>query len=395
MLWAAGCSDNAVVPDAMPDAPLVDAFVEPDAHENPCHLMPDGTPCGDQTESDCDHANMCVSGYCYANFEIAGRPCGDVVTNECNRADTCDGSGVCSPNHVLAGTPCGDPSDTQCTDPDICDGAGTCLSLSEPEASFCDECAAGLGLCGCESGYCANNCNQPGTLLTKFADNSRSAGDMFDIRALRTVEILSFDANLSAGTHTMEIYYRPGPYSGHETDATSWNLVGTATAMSSATGMPTPIPIDVRVTIPAGETYAFYITSVTGSPVRDTIGTTTGAVYASDSNIEFLEGAGKGYPFAASIAPRVFNGNIHYDLCELMTMPDAGVPDAAVPDAAVPDAAVPDAEVPDAAVPDASVPDASGLPDASTSDASTSDALAVDSAPPPDSSGLPDAITTD
>jgi hypothetical protein len=462
MLWAAGCSDDAAVPDAMHDAP-VDASVEPDASTNPCHLKPDGTPCGDQTDSDCDHPNMCVSGYCYANFEIAGRQCGDATTSECDRADTCDGSGVCSPNYVLAGTlcgggptdectlettcngagacegpfapagtpcggepfdcweqalcdgagtcevfysaagtPCGDPSNTTCTDPDTCDGAGECLANSELDGLFCNDCSAGPGGCaGCANGVCANIC-QAEMLLTTFADNNGSTGAMFDVRALNRVEIRSFDGNLPAGTRIMEIYYRPGPYLGHETNASSWTLLGNVSVVSSGVGVPTPIPIDVQVVIPAGETYAFYVTGITGTALRYTTGTAVGAVYASDGNIEFLQGIGKSYPFGSTFTPRIFNGNIHYDVppCEGVVMPDAGVPDADVPDAdvpdaAAPDAAAPDAAAPDAAAPDAAVPDAGGLPDASTSDASTSDAVVVDSALPADSSGLPDAITTD
>jgi hypothetical protein len=391
-LWAAGCGDNMTTePDAVHDA-LVDALAEPDAHENPCHLKPDGTPCGDQTESDCDHANMCVSGYCYANFEIAGRQCGDASDNECDRADTCDGSGVCSPNYVLEGTLCGDPTDTICTDPDTCDGAETCLANSEPDGLSCIDCSGGLDLCVCLSGLCANNCTAPGTLLTTFTGTAVEAGTMFDIRALNTVEIQGFDTNLEPGIHTMEIYYRPGPYLGHETNVSSWNLLAIVSVMSNGAGVPTRIPFDLQLVIPAGETYAFHITATT--PVMfSTEGTEAGTVYASDSNVELLQGIANAYPFGMVFTPRVFNGTVHYGVCDLMSMPDAGVPDAAVPDAAVPDAEVPDAEVPDAEVPDAEVPD-SGAPDGSTSDASPSDAL-VDSAPPPDSSGLPDAITLD
>lgn len=38
----------------------------------------------------------------------------------------------------------------------------------------------------------------------------------------------------------------------------------------------------------------------------------TGAVYASDANITFFEGAGLSYPFGSVFIPRIWNGNINY-----------------------------------------------------------------------------------
>ena len=65
----------------------------------------------------------------------------------------------------------------------------------------------------------------------------------------------------------------------------------------------------------AGETHAFYVTPTDFSTggFNYTNGTTVGAVFAADANIEFLEGAGNGYPFNGTpFYPRVFNGNIQY-----------------------------------------------------------------------------------
>ena len=78
-------------------------------------------------------------------------------------------------------------------------------------------------------------------------------------------------------------------------------------------GTPTPVPIPIDVTIPAGETYAFYVTT-TAVGVYYTNGTAVGSVFASDANIEFLEGTGNPYPFGGVFSPRIFNGVIHYDV---------------------------------------------------------------------------------
>jgi hypothetical protein len=66
----------------------------------------------------------------------------------------------------------------------------------------------------------------------------------------------------------------------------------------------------------AGETHAFYVTPTDFSTggFNYTNGNAVGDVFASDANIEFLEGAGSGYPFNGTLfSPRVFNGNIIYD----------------------------------------------------------------------------------
>lgn len=41
-------------------------------------------------------------------------------------------------------------------------------------------------------------------------------------------------------------------------------------------------------------------------------GTAVGNVYASDANLQFIEGTGQEYPFGSTFSPRIFNGVIHY-----------------------------------------------------------------------------------
>ncbi|MBN2216570.1 MAG: hypothetical protein JW719_04255, partial [Pirellulales bacterium] len=77
-------------------------------------------------------------------------------------------------------------------------------------------------------------------------------------------------------------------------------------------GTPTPIPIVIDVAIPAGETYAFYVTTTDSVRLNYTAGAAVGNVFAADENIQFLEGAGNEYPFQAAYSPRIFNGVIHY-----------------------------------------------------------------------------------
>ena len=154
------------------------------------------------------------------------------------------------------------------------------------------------------------------SLTTTFAAGNTHRGNMFDIVAINEVTIDAFDAHPTDNTD-YEIYYKLGSYLGFEDNAAAWTLVGSAFGVvAQPLGTPTPLPINVGITIPAGQTYAFYVTSTNVAVAQNyTDGTTAGAVFASDANIQFLEGAGMEYPFTAGGAlytPRIFNGNIHY-----------------------------------------------------------------------------------
>jgi len=153
----------------------------------------------------------------------------------------------------------------------------------------------------------------PFTLETTFAGGNGFDANWFDIVAINEVTINSFDVNLDTGVSgDVEVYFRAGPYAGFELDPAAWTLAGTANVTSAGDGLPTPLNLSLGITIPAGETYAFYVASVAGG-MNYTNGGTAGDVFASDDNIEFLEGAGGGYPFGPALfSPRVFNGNIRY-----------------------------------------------------------------------------------
>lgn len=141
-------------------------------------------------------------------------------------------------------------------------------------------------------------------------------GNMFDIVATNAVNILSFDAS-PMGNTTVEIYYKVGTWNGYANTPSAWTFIGSAPV--AYTGGFSPVAVDVNITIPAGETYAFYVTSNTQAVALNySNGTNVGNVYSSDANITFLEGGGMEYPFTqgtgAVYQPRVWNGMIHYAL---------------------------------------------------------------------------------
>jgi hypothetical protein len=124
------------------------------------------------------------------------------------------------------------------------------------------------------------------------------------------VLILSFDANLT-NTGTVEIWYRQDPIAGHTGSSAGWTQIGSASVTSMGAGTPTPIPIPINITIPAGQTYGWYLHN-SGS-VTYTNGSVVGAVYASDTYLSILEGFGGGY-FSLTFSPRVWNGTVYYEV---------------------------------------------------------------------------------
>ena len=153
------------------------------------------------------------------------------------------------------------------------------------------------------------------TLETTFAGGNGLDGNMFDIVAINEVTINSFDVNLDTGiTDDIEVYYKSGSWEGFEEDPSAWTLLATANVTSAGDGVPTPLNLTLGQTIAAGETGAFYVTTTAGG-INYTNGSANGTVFASDANIEFLEGSGKSYPFGSStFDARVFNGNIIYEV---------------------------------------------------------------------------------
>ena len=162
------------------------------------------------------------------------------------------------------------------------------------------------------------------SITTTFAGGNGFNGNMFDMNAINDITVQDFDVHLDPGvTDDVEVYFKTGSYVGSETTPGDWTLIATAVGVSSAgANTPTPLGLSLGVDIDAGNTGAFYVTTVNGGGMAYTNGTTPGAVFVSDANLEFLEGAGKEYPFAATFEPRVFNGNIYYDVDGVSTTID-------------------------------------------------------------------------
>ncbi|MGD2108132.1 MAG: hypothetical protein PVI86_01945 [Phycisphaerae bacterium] len=154
-----------------------------------CTFEFEGAPCGDPSDSVCDDPDTCDgAGECLPRhedtfaicrlaasecdaldfcdgagncppdgFHPEGTPCGDPTDTECDRADTCDGFGACQENVAPAGTACGDPTDADCDNPDTCDGLGTCQENNEPDDTPCPDDFFCNGEETCFAGDCVDN----------------------------------------------------------------------------------------------------------------------------------------------------------------------------------------------------------------------------------------------
>jgi hypothetical protein len=129
-----------------------------DKQTNTCKLTPrrDGTFCGDHTIDECTGRDTCKAGVCESHDMPKGTPCGDQDA-QCHRDDACDGKGKCADKGLLpAGTPCGDDTDTECDAPDTCSSTGQCLKNYAAADTACgdrdtpcryDDSCDGLGNC--------------------------------------------------------------------------------------------------------------------------------------------------------------------------------------------------------------------------------------------------------
>jgi hypothetical protein len=156
-------------------------------------------------------------------------------------------------------------------------------------------------------------------LTTTFASNNGQSGNMFDVVATNAagVTIKSFEVNIDAGVWDLEVWTLPSgtPYLPDVNNAGAWTLLASASGVTGAgLNLPTLLPICVDTFVPTATTQAFYVTVTNGTSMNYTNGTTTGALYASNADLEFYEGSGLAYPFNANFNPRVWNGTISYDI---------------------------------------------------------------------------------
>ncbi len=152
-------------------------------------------------------------------------------------------------------------------------------------------------------------------LTTTFAQTNNNSGIMFTITAINNITITGFDGHGATGTNTWGIYYRKDNFlnvAGSNTNSNGWIFVDSVSGVVSAgLGLPTAIPINMSILIPAGKTYSFYVLLFTGANIYNSAGTGLGNINTSNIDLEMKDGYA-GPAFNCTFNPRVFNGIVHY-----------------------------------------------------------------------------------
>lgn len=169
--------------------------------------------------------------------------------------------------------------------------------------------------------YKTNACASTNNLTTFYAQNNGQNGIMFDISATQCVAIRCFESNMDNVSTTVEIYYKAGTHVGFQNTPGAWTFLGSTVMTGCGINVPCTIPININVLIPAGQTYAFYITGQSSYIMNYTNGTGVGNILASDANIIIREGTGKDYAFTSNYQPRQFNGTVFYDVVPGCVLP--------------------------------------------------------------------------
>lgn len=169
------------------------------------------------------------------------------------------------------------------------------------------------------------------SLSTTFVGGNSNVGNMFDIVAQDTITITGFNINCdSTSPVSVAVYAKAGTYVGSETTPSDWTLLDTADNVTCAgAGNPTSVPTALSYVVPMGSTHALYITLVGPAVEFDDFiysnGSAVGNVFASNSELQILEGAGMGIVlFQNPVVPRVWNGTIFYSLGAVSSPPGGG-----------------------------------------------------------------------
>ncbi|MEO8146257.1 MAG: T9SS type A sorting domain-containing protein [Bacteroidia bacterium] len=175
--------------------------------------------------------------------------------------------------------------------------------------------ATPTSLCDGDSSQLNANVFISGLVTTPLVVGNSSSATGFDLQNTSTgpitIHFLTFTATV-AGTLSESVYYNPTPmncvFPTNVTTAPGWVLIGTAscTSLGAAPNL-TLIPIDLNITIPVGQTYAF---ALGGASVAYTTGTSGCPTMASDGNLLVKEGFGG--TLTGTIANRRWNGSVTY-----------------------------------------------------------------------------------
>lgn len=146
---------------------------------------------------------------------------------------------------------------------------------------------------------------------------SSADGNMFEIAAKdKPVLIERFDINMDAMTDSVAVYYRTG-HVDYVYDDSYKQILFVGRLAGAGKGSVTSLPaFDSPVLVVPGTPLTFYVTCTTadGANLWYDDGVGSGTTYASDDNINVIEGMASGYPWRGYALDRRWNGVVYYSL---------------------------------------------------------------------------------
>jgi len=154
-------------------------------------------------------------------------------------------------------------------------------------------------------------CPTSDTLTTPLLSGNGHSGNMFDvIVGANDIKVKTFWVSHDLDDQ-VSIYYKSGTFVGNETNPGAWTYLDSGFVAGNGDGLVGVIPVDIALTLTAGQTYGFYVTDNNNTDFNYTNGTAVGSTWASNADVTILEGNGGAF-FDVTFTPRNFNGVIEY-----------------------------------------------------------------------------------
>jgi hypothetical protein len=155
------------------------------------------------------------------------------------------------------------------------------------------------------------------SLTTTFAGGNSDEGEMFDILALKAINVtgLQMAFNTLPLTDTIDVFTKKGTFVGSEGTPTDWTLTSSSSVTVAALNVASPvITFTTPIALAPGERLGIYIRRGGGlaENVAYTNGDGTGTVEAIDSKLIIFEGVGVDGSFGSTNANRIPNVTMQF-----------------------------------------------------------------------------------
>jgi M6 family metalloprotease-like protein len=150
-------------------------------------------------------------------------------------------------------------------------------------------------------------------LSTTFLGGNGAAGNMFDVYAKKNIVLRLMYLHLNEeGPAVVEVWTRTGTHVSFESKPWLWQRRIVATVDGRGRGKKTLLDVG-GIQLNANTRYSFYIVMLVGK-LRYTNGVKVGREVNSNADCIVYEGVGLSAPFHNVFSPRIWNGDLHYDV---------------------------------------------------------------------------------